>query len=154
MKKRKIEGFGGQGSTLQDQRINKQVKILTHKNNKFLKIEDVNIGQETADAMKSELLMVDPTRLSSLKDYINKHMDRMLLSKMNAESKAVQVQLRETMKRKSLMELMGEGKKEGRKRQSLGRVKTAREIIDVEDVESRIDSRDQKKPLKEAFIDS
>lgn len=37
--------------------VNKQVKILTHKNNKFLKIDDVNLGEETVDAMRSELLI-------------------------------------------------------------------------------------------------
>ena len=68
--------------------MDKHIKILTHRNNKFLKVDDVNLGEETVSAMRSELYESDSHKLYRLQAYINKQSDRMLTNKMNAESRA------------------------------------------------------------------
>lgn len=57
------------------------------------------MGEETVDAMRSELLMTDAGKLHNLMDFINKLSDRMLMNKMNAESKAIHTNILKKIKK-------------------------------------------------------
>lgn len=59
---------------------------MTHKNNKFLKIDNVDIGEEVADALKSELIIIDPKRLNSIMQFVNKQNDKIIVNKMNSRA--------------------------------------------------------------------
>lgn len=71
---------------------------MTHKNNKFLRIEEINLGEEATEAMRSELMMTDPIKLNSLKEYINVASDKLIMSKFNAESKAFHISIMKKIK--------------------------------------------------------
>jgi hypothetical protein len=60
------------------------------------------LGEETTDALRSELIMIDPIKLNSLKEYINQASDKLIMSKLNAESKAFHTSIMRKIKRTSI----------------------------------------------------
>lgn len=64
--------FGGLIPAEKKLEADKQVKILNHRNNKFLKLDDVNIGEEAVNAIRSENFDADIRKLGRLMTYINK----------------------------------------------------------------------------------
>lgn len=44
---------------------------MTHKNNRFLNVDDLDLGEEAKDALKSELVIVEPKRLERISNFIN-----------------------------------------------------------------------------------
>ena len=64
----------------------KSQKKYMHKNMKLLAIDDMNLGDEVTYAINSQVdKLQDKQEMNSLAVFINKQMDRILLSKMNSE---------------------------------------------------------------------
>ena len=50
----------------------------------FRIIDEIDLGLETADAVKSENDITDKRKVNAIIDFVNKQKDRILLNKMNS----------------------------------------------------------------------
>lgn len=79
-----------------------------HKNKNLLQIDDLDIGDEVTYAIKCQSeARQDQKKMDDLALYINNHMDRILLSKMNQEVSKVQFS-NNALERKKAWELQAE----------------------------------------------